>query len=307
MRRLAALVGVLVLVPAAAVSAASLEELLERSHDASYSAEQTISCSTPDGLREAVVSVAQEGGEIRVGSTVSGDVEIAAGFGGWTASREGGVVSSVSLESNDDQVEPLYVVEEDGAAIYLGRSAFAYRLMRDGTLRARLVFDVGTGALMAVTTLSSDGTTYCERRFVSFNPTAPGLESVASAQTPNLAPVDPGETALPESVSGFDRLDLYEDEEGFRFAYYSDGFFSFAVFETPALVVLPGGVEATLGDAVYARSFAPGQATYAWETREGGMAMVGDLPPDLHQSVLSELPEPSTPNLFRRWWRRLFG
>lgn len=307
MKRLLAMVGVLVLVPAAVASAATLEELLERSREASYSAEQTISCSTPDGLREAVVRVAQEGGEIRVGSTVSKDVEISAGFGGWTLSREGGVVSSASVESNEELIEPLYLVEDDGAAIYLGRSAFAYRLMRDGTLRARLVFDGRTGALMAVTTLSVDGSTYCERRFVSFNPAAPGLETVEGGEAPDLALVEPGDTALPESVSGFDRLDLYEDEEGFRFAYYSDGFFSFAVFETPALVVLPEGEEATVGDSVYERSFTPGQSTYAWETKDSGMAMVGDLPPDLYEAVLSELPEPATPNLLRRLWRRLFG
>jgi hypothetical protein len=72
-------------------------------------------------------------------------------------------------------------------------------------------------------------------------------------------------------------------------------------------VVLPEGEEATVGDSVYERSFTPGQSTYAWETKDSGMAMVGDLPPDLYEAVLSELPEPATPNLLRRLWRRLFG
>jgi hypothetical protein len=37
------------------------------------------------------------------------------------------------------------------------------------------------------------------------------------------------------------------------------------------------------------------------------MALVGDLPPDLHEAVLEELPRPETPGLFRRLWRSLFG
>ena len=53
--------------------------------------------------------------------------------------------------------------------------------------------------------------------------------------------------------------------------------------------------------------FTAGQVTYAWETREAGMALVGDLPPDLHEAVLAAMPHPEDPGLFRRWWRALFG
>lgn len=307
MSRLIALVMALMVLPATAVSAASLDELLERSRNASYSAEQTISCSTPEGLRDAVVTVAQNGGEIRVGSTVSEDLEISAGFGGWTLSRGGGVVSHAAVEGAEESVEPLYAVEDGGAAIYLGRAAFTYRLIRDSVMRAKLVFDDRTGAMMAVTTLSTDGSTYCERRFVSFDPNAPGFEPVTSDQVEELAPIALPDTDLPESIAGFIRLDLYEDEEGFTFAYYSDGFFSFAVFETPARVTVPEPSEVEFGSGIYQRSFTAGQATYVWETSDAVMALVGDLPPDLHEAVLSELPASDTPNLFRRWWRSLFG
>jgi len=37
------------------------------------------------------------------------------------------------------------------------------------------------------------------------------------------------------------------------------------------------------------------------------MALVGDLPPDLHETVLSDMPHPQDPGLFRRFWRALFG
>lgn len=306
MRRLVALVAIFTLVPASMATARGLEDLLERSREASYTAEQTISCSTPDGVRDAVVKIAQSGGEIRVGSTVSEDVEVSAGDGGWTLSRGGGVVKSATVGSGDRPVEPLYLVEDDGATWFQGRTASVHRLMRDGVLRAELLFDVATGALVAATTFSGDGTEYCERRFVSFDPTDPGFEPKKPAGT-ELEATEAIETSLPETVAGFTRLDVYEDVDGLRFAYYSDGFFSFAVFQTPTTVFLPEAVRLHLGKALYERLFTAGQVTYAWETLDGGMALVGDLPPDLHETVLTELPQPHDPGLFRRLWRHLFG
>ena len=306
MRRLTALVALLTVVPASVASATTLEELLEQSHGSSYSAEQIISCSTPDGVRDAIVRIEQSGEDIHVSSVMLGQAELSTGSGGWTLSRQGGVVSSVAVESGSDEVEPLYQVEDAGSTSHLGGPATIHRLLRSGVLRAELTFDEATGALMAATTFSADGTTYCERRFVSFDPTDPGFEPIGEPTGTELVPVDTA-TALPELIAGFERLDLDEDGDGFVFAYYSDGFFSFAVFETPVAVLLADGVDVDLAEGVYQRAFTAGQVTYVWETPQGGMALVGDLPPDLHEVVLSALPDPEPPGLLRRWWRRLFG
>ena len=51
MRRVVALTAALVLLPASAAFAADLDELLDESRDAAYTAEQVITCSTPDGAR----------------------------------------------------------------------------------------------------------------------------------------------------------------------------------------------------------------------------------------------------------------
>jgi hypothetical protein len=37
------------------------------------------------------------------------------------------------------------------------------------------------------------------------------------------------------------------------------------------------------------------------------MAMVGDLPPDMHAGVLAGLAPPSAPGFLQRVWRSLFG
>jgi hypothetical protein len=306
-KRVLVLVVVLTLAPASAAWATELDELLEQSLDAAYTAEQIISCSTPDGVRDAVVTIAQSNGEIRLASTVTGDVQVSSGDGGWALSRQGGVVSSASVGSGVVPFQPLYVVEDAGSSDFLGRGATVHKLLRDGVLRAELLFDDDTGALVAATTFSANGDTYCDRRFVSFDPTDPGFEARELIESDELQPQTGLETALPETVAGFDRLDLYEDEVGFRFAYYSDGFFSFAVFETPTTVALPGAETVQFGDGTYQRTFTAGQATYVWETRLGGMALLGDLPPDMHEGVLASLPESRTPGIFRRLWRSLFG
>jgi len=71
MKRLVSLVVVFTLLPVSAAWATELDELLEQSREAAYTAEQIISCSTPDGVRAAVVRIAQSSGEIRMTSTVA--------------------------------------------------------------------------------------------------------------------------------------------------------------------------------------------------------------------------------------------
>lgn len=307
MRRVGALVAFLVLVPATSALGTELGELLERGRGASYSAEQVINCTTPDGERDALVRIDQAAGEIKLSSAVTEDVEVTAGSGEWTLTRQGNPVAGASVGEGNPKAEPLYEVEDLDEVEYLGRDAFAYRLIREGEPRAELVVDAETGALLETVTLGEDGEIYCQRRFVSFEAVTPLIESQESGPdqpaSENVAAIP----KLPDEVAGFELLDQYEDEAGVRFAYYSDGFFSFAVFETEQAVTLPGATTVELDSGSYRRVFTAGQATYVWETREGGVALVGDLPPDLHEAVLSELPRPEDPGFFRRWWRSLFG
>lgn len=307
MRRIiVSVAAALVLIPASTVLAADLDELLDESREASYTAEQVISCSTPDGVRDAVVELSQVGGEIHVGAPVDPDVEVASGFGGWTLVREGSIVSSANVGATTEVPESGYMVDEGSATEYLGRDATLYHMIGDGVVRAELVLDAEIGALLRVATFTDDGSVYCERKFIAFDPEPPNLTESSAAS--DVEVTESGvESDLPETLSGFDRLDVYEDDKGFVFAYYSDGFFSFAVFQTPAVVALDEGSLVTISERSYARSFSPGQVSIAWETLRGGMAMVGDLPPDMHEEVLAGLPEPQDPGLFRRLWRSLFG
>ena len=116
-----------------------------RAGDASYTAEQVITCSTPDGAHQRVIELSQASGELHIGAPVAPDVEVASGFGGWTLVREGSVVSSANVQGAGEEPEPRYTVDEGTDTEYLGRDATLYRMTGDGVVRGELVFDVEAG------------------------------------------------------------------------------------------------------------------------------------------------------------------
>jgi hypothetical protein len=303
MKRIMFLVLGLTMIPAVAY-ATEVEDLLQRGREAEYTAEQLTTCTTPDGVRDALVRIEQSGAEIRVGGDAG--TELAVGAGGWALQRGGGLVEEAIIGESSTAVDPLYDVEDLGSETFMGRDAVAYNLVRDDILRARLVFDEETDALVRVVTYDAAGDAYCDRRFVSFDPEDPNLAPKPDSHS-DLTVVVAATATLPEDAAGFSRLDQYEDSDGFRFAYYSDGFFSFAVFEAPTRVELEGAITIQIANAAYRRVFTAGQVVYVWESMGQGMALVGDLPPDLHQAVLDALPASTDPGFFRRIWRSLFG
>jgi hypothetical protein len=305
MRLLTAIAVAVLMMPATAL-ASDLDELLADGRDANYSAEQIITCSTPEGAKDSVVRIRQNGGDLYVAASVPSDVEVTSGYGGWTLSLAGSVVASTALDGSGIEAEPRYEVDEGTPAAFLGRRVTLYE-MRDGDLlRAHLMFDNEVGALMKAITYSDDGDVYCERRFIAFDPSPPPLSFVRRADAEVVIDEQEVDSSLPEELAGFHRLDEYA-EDGLTLAYDSDGFFSFAVFETDVVVDMDQGARVAINDGEYRRAFSPGQVTFVWETRSGGMALIGDLPPDMHEEVLDELPAPGRVGWWGRLWRGLFG
>lgn len=300
---LALLFGLSVLAPTVL---ADLPGILERGGDASYGAEQVVSCDTPDGMASALVTIQQAEGALLVGS--GAETSIAMGSGGFALMGQEGVIDQATVSGAGDAPASLYTVTELGGVAYLGREATAFRLTRDDVLRAELVLDDLTGVVVRAVTYHAEGAPYCTHRFITFEPGDRELPEPATSDDQALVPLGAEvATPFPELVAGFARLDQYEDAEGLKFSYYSDGFFSFAVFQTPGVAPLPGAGVVELEQGEYQRMFTAGQVFYSWETREGAMAMVGDLPPDMHEAVLAEFPDPDRPGLFRRLWRSIFG
>ncbi len=307
MKRVVGLVLVMLLLPITPVLAVDLDEILERSGEASYTAEQLITCTTPDGTRNAFIQLKQSQGEIRYSAVNESDVEVSSGFGGWALQSGGTRIEPKTAGEAELAVAevPTYIVDEGSSVTFLGRPATSYELQRDGIARAQLVVDDGIGVLVSVTSFDADGAVYCQRRFISFDPTSPLWSSWSGT---DIEAIENSEAAtLPDQLNGFRRLDFYQDESGLSFAYYSDGFFSFAVFQSTSQVILDDVTTYELDGSEYQRQFNPGQVTYTWAVRDGWMALTGDLPPDMHEAVLAGLEEPHEAGLWRRLWRRIFG
>ncbi len=312
MRRFTFFAVLILLTPV--ITAADLSDYLERSATAEFQGDQIVTCSTPDGVRDAVLQIVGRDGALVVTSPVGDGRSLSAGAGSLAVAGPDGSVRSTQVVSATDGPGPArYAIAAAIPGTYLGRIVETVVVERDGEPRARMTFDVETGALLRSVVFQADERVYCDARMVTFDPSAP--EVLAPGSDPDAVHVlestqDFDLRALPDEVEGFVRLDQYRYDDSSVLAYYSDGFFSFTLLHSRRPVRLETSEALTRVDAgggFYERIYGPGTALYVWESQLGGLAMFGDLPPDLQERVMAGLPEPGQPSFFIRWWRRLFG
>lgn len=311
MRRIAVVSAALVvfLVMSGAARADSVEDYLRRSAAADFGGRQITTCDTPDGSRTAGLEIAQRDGVTTVRSSAEGDVQVRMSGGSFSvASDEGNVATSavVSVPAPEGR----YLVTRVESVETLGRDARRISVVDDqGVDRASMTFDAETGALLVARIRNADGSAYCDVRMVEFTENPMRLDMGAETGAEHtLESIDPPE-GFPGSVAGFTRLETFVWDEGGVVGYYSDGLFSFTLLATERPVVLTdASVSATTIDGGdYVRWFGAGQAIYVWDTESGGLALYGDLPLDLQEQVLADLPNPQRIGVLARWWRNLFG
>ena len=280
-----------------ALAAGDLSPYLEEQAAAQFSGEQTVVCYTPDGVVSELTFVRQADG-VRV-------VEDA-----------GGAVGVARIPLGEDWLlGEQYSVEVSGRDRFLSRAVTVVEVVEGDLVRMVLFFDRASGALLASDVHNADGSTYCSSRFLRFDPKTPvipadllaGLTTVPGSGDSGTVQT----TAFPEEIAGFSLIEVHDGPaEGVTNGYYADGIFSFTLFVSERAFAVPELVDAPLvkiRGGEYQRQFYPGQVIFAWETKSGGIVLVGDLPLDLQEDVLESLPEPGKPNVFVRFWRGLFG
>jgi hypothetical protein len=304
-RLLALLVLILALVPVLPAAAADgdLSSYFERAATAEFSGDQVLACNTPVGLRDTAARVAQRDGVLYVSAGVEGAPAVSAGAGTLAVSGPGGAVKTVQVATAT--MPPAgYLLGAVDEVTYLGRSADRVTLNTGGRSRVRLTFDHESGALLRSETLNPDGTVYCTTRMTTFVPETPRVTAAESGDVRKLEKdADFPAEVFPSQLGGFRRLDVYGWNNEGEMAYYSDGFFAFALYHVPgrfSVEEISDAHEWTGKHGKYWRWFRPGTVTLVWEVSEGGMALHGDLTVDMQASVLAELPAPSRPNFFDR-------
>jgi hypothetical protein len=292
------LIVVVVLVAWAAPALANdeLQPYLERRVEAEFSGEQTIICYTPDGVLSEITSVQQIEG-VRVVADAEGSVQVA----------------QVAV-GDDWHLGERYAVEVTERSRFLSRIVDVVEVMEGDLVRVVLYFDRASGALLASDVHNGDGSIYCSSRFVSFENRPPTVSDdlLELAIAPAVGEgVVAEERVLPNVVAGFSRAEAVAGPaEGVLHAYYEDGMFSFTLFASDRVIEvqeLEDAPEISFNGRTYVRVFLPGRVIYSWQTPDGSYVLTGDLPLDLQEEVLDELPAPGRANFFVRFWRGLFG
>lgn len=277
---------------AISAAGAQVDELVQLGETAVFSGEQSVVCNTPDGRSSDIFELAQADG-VLVSRDSSGTVRAAA-----------------VTPATEWNLEGEYRLEALGRRLFLQRPVEMVEVMEGDLLRLRLRFDVATGVLLASDVFNGDGTLYCSTRFVSFAPGEPGIAGQVNRALLDLSPTDSfNSAALPDVIAGFDRISVSEGPQAeVVSAYYGDGVFSFTVLNSPRVINIPELASAPsveIDGRDYRRQFELGTVVMSWNSGEGGIALIGELPLDVQTDVVAELPLPRR-GLFERIWHNLF-
>jgi negative regulator of sigma E activity len=173
-----------------------------------------------------------------------------------------------------------------------------------------MVVDDETSVPLSTEVLDGRGRVFRMAALVTLSPGAPEAPEMPEMEMMGTARTVTAPEALPAEVAGYVRADVYDGGEQMIQAFYTDGLFSFSVFESPRTgrpAAFDLATEFLVSGHAYRRIVAPTTVWVHWNAPDRTYVLVGDLPPDHLARVLGDLPEPGQRNWLVRLWRRLFG
>ena len=308
-RRMIVVGGIAAMVVAAGASAALADDLadyLEEAGDAIYSGQRLVG-TTWDGIeRLGMVDIQHHAGMASVG-VGTGHAMVGAGrmhLGGPDAAAISFVLRT------RPELGARYSVEGGEATQHLGRPATVLDVMEAGKLRVRMVVDDSTSAPVATQVFDAAGDIFRYSSMVDFSVWVdPSMVAIDSREYRMMLPID--QVELPATLAGYQLIDAYSGPDDGQQAFYTDGLFSFSVFTADHRAdwraIAEDELPYTTDGYSYLRVVAPTSVWVLWNAPASALALVGDLPPDHLDQVLTELPHPGTDNWLRRMWRRMFG
>ncbi len=279
---------------------------LDQSAEAEFIGRQLIVCWSTDGVVAHVTNVEQSGGMTRVtgpdSSFVIGDGKMIEEYAGGTRYLE-------MTPTTDWRLWDGYTVQ-DGQGVTGVMAARTVEVRQGTALRARFVLDDTTAVPLTTEIYHGNGSLYRYSTFLELR--ARGDEPMLD-ETAMPEPEHP-ETATAQTIEGtaghYWAADSYSAPGGVQ-VFFTDGLFRFSVFEVSRKSDGGGlGELASVeiaGEGGYHRLYTPGAVSIFWRTPDLAYVLVGDLPPDHLEEVLSDLPPPSRPAVLKRAWRWAFG
>jgi hypothetical protein len=313
MRRLAVLLAATLFLSALSAGTAladdALEQLMEDAGVADFAGRGIVLCTWGADSAAATYSVTRTRGM----SVVSGAGADLMTTGGIAAFRSGAGWSTVEVgEWSPWALDDRYTLAAPEPAERFGRSAEQVTVLEDGRPRATVVFDGATGVPLLTEILDGDGKQFRVAAMIEFGVDAAGRSGGEMPQTERRRSVWASSVAgdLPERAAWYRRVDLYAGPEGVVHAYYTDGLFSFSVFESdrgPTPEPFKSASEFEAAGHRYLGITEPLSLWVQWHAPDRSYVLVGDLPPDHLDAVLADLPAPGERSPLVRLWRWLFG
>ena len=308
MAKIGILAGVAFVASAVPAFAGDLNEYLREAEEADYSGRQIV-VSVWDGKPTAdILTIEHTGSMLMIEDGNHGSLV------------GSGKVSAVSQDAGSVMIAgwtrvgyaARYVTVDPVAVRRLGRAAKSVSILEEDTLRARIVFDLVTGAPLSTEVYLEDGATLFRfSSMIEFDPLprrlyrATGIDSGAyDVMVPAPA------TGLPREVAGYRLADSYSVPGDAVQSFYSDGLFRFSLFEVEGYVqddVFKGARTIEVGGSKYRVLVTPSQLWVHWRTTGKSYVLVGDLPPDHLEEVLVGLPRPRSRGFLSRMWNGVFG
>jgi hypothetical protein len=309
MKRLPLLVVLagLVLAPAMAVADTGLEELLEEASSAEFHGDGIVLCTWGSDSAAARYDITRSDGM----SMVHGPEGALMSAGGLMATGDGSAWYGLEVgEWSEWALHERYTVSEPVPIERLGRPAASVTVFEEGRPRALIVLDAESAVPLLTEIYSADGTLFRVAALLDFRP-GPSDMADAPGEFEEMEHMDPAldTGALPAEASGYRRADAYSAPGGVQ-GFYTDGLFSFSVFESKRGSTPDAFADATafrVEGETYRRIVTPSHVWVQWHSPDRTYVLVGDLPPDHIAAVLPSFPEPGDRAFFVRLWRRLFG
>ncbi|HEX5631270.1 MAG TPA: hypothetical protein VFY15_06400, partial [Acidimicrobiia bacterium] len=238
----------------------------------------------------------------------AGDLMITDAF---TAMRRGGEWYAVDFTDRAEwSLSDRYRLGASEPSQRLGRPARTYVVFEGDLPRVRITVDDATAVPLLTEVLDGDGRVYRVAALMEVTAALDHSDDMPDeVRRRTVAPTGAG-ARFPASLAGYRLMDAYAVEGGGVQGYYSDGLFSFSVFQTgrgtpPA--AFDGATRFAVAGSTYLRVVTPTVIWVYWAAPDHSYVLVGDLPPDHLATALADLPAPGERGLLVRMWRRLFG
>jgi hypothetical protein len=289
-----------------------LEDYLEHAAEADYAGREIVVTYDPEDTTAGMYDVRQSDGRTMVDS---GDDTVMMDTGSVSSTSSDGYGGIRVTEWASWRLHARYELGPVTTGTKLGRAVDVVPIVESDRVRMQLVVDRETGAALQSEVFDGDGDLYRMAVMLDFVPgrAAPGAPNEeAGAGTAPSETVVPSTAPdrLPDELGAYWRADSYEGPDDQVHAFYTDGLFSFSVFELDGQAdagAFADADKAKIGEHRYRRLVDPGAVRVFWRSPDRTYVLVGDLPPDHLEDVLAELPEPGRRGVVVRLWRRLFG